>query len=221
EVVNLFHGGKYHLYTFRRFEDVRLVFAPEFPMAAFDGYADNFEFPRYGFDAGFLRVYRNDAPVETPDALPWAATPAHDGDLVFVSGNPGGTERVQTIEQLALQRDVVLPLSIVHLAELRGTLLQFASGSPELFRITRARIRTGESGLRALSGRRAGLADPATFERKRAEDAELRAAVKKDPAKEARFGPAWTGIGQAVQAERELLRRFQLAETKSGMPGDL
>jgi hypothetical protein len=220
EVVNLFHGGKYHLYTYRRFQDVRLVFAPEFPMAAFGGYADNFEFPRYGFDVGFLRLYENDAPVATPDALAWAAIPAREGDLVFVAGNPGGTERVQTIEQLALQRDVILPWMLVQLAELRGTLLQFSSGSPELLRISRARIRTVENGLKALGGRRDWLADPANFERKRAEDAELRAAVKKDPAKEERFGGAWTGIAQAVEAERELFIRHQLAERRV-IPSDL
>ena len=221
DVVDLFHGGRYHLYTYRRFQDVRLVFAPEFPMAAFGGYADNFEFPRYGFDVGFLRVYDSDAPVETPDALPWASTPAREGDLVFAAGNPGGTERVQTIEQLALQRDVVLPWVLVRLAELRGTLVQFSGGSPELFRISRARIRTVENALKARAGRREWLANPANFERKRSEDAELRAAVKKDPAKEARFGGAWAGIAQAVQADREMFARYQLAESKSGIPSDL
>jgi hypothetical protein len=221
DVVDLFHGGKYHLYTYRRFQDVRLVFAPEFPMAVFGGYADNFEFPRYGFDVGFLRVYENDAPVDTPDALPWAASPVREGDLVFAAGNPGGTERVQTIEQLALQRDVVLPWLLVRQAELRGTLLQFSGGSPELLRISRARIRTVENGLKALGGRRAWLAEPANFERKRTDDAELRAAVKKDPAKEIRFGGAWAGIAQAVQAERELFVRYELAESKSGIPSDL
>ena len=221
DVVNLFHGGKYHLYTYRRFQDVRLVFAPEFPMAAFGGYADNFEFPRYGFDVAFLRVYRSDAPVQTPDALQWSATPVREGDLVFVPGNPGGTERVSTIEQLSLERDVVLPWILVRAGQLRGTLLQFSSENPELFRISRARIRTVENGLKALGGRRAWLADPANFERKRSEDAELRAAVKKDPAKEARFGPAWKGIADAVQAERELFVRYELAETKSAIPSDL
>ena len=221
DVVNLFHGGKYHLYTYRRFQDVRLVFAPEFPMAAFGGYADNFEFPRYGFDVAFLRVYRSDAPVQTPDALQWSATPVREGDLVFVPGNPGGTERVSTVEQLSLERDVVLPWILVRAGQLRGTLLQFSSENPELFRISRARIRTVENGLKALGGRRAWLADPANFERKRAEDAELRAAVKKDPAKEARFGPAWKGIADAVQAERELFVRYELAETKSAIPSDL
>ncbi len=221
DVVNLFHGGKYHLYTYRRFQDVRLVFAPEFPMAAFGGYADNFEFPRYGYDVSFLRVYRNDATVQTPDALRWSAAPVKEGDLVFVAGNPGGTERVSTMEQLALERDVLLPWILVRSAQLRGTLLQFSSENPELFRISRARIRTVENGLKALGGRRDWLADPANFERKRAEDAELRAAVKKDPAKEARFGPAWSGIEKAVQAERELFVRYQLAESKSGIPSDL
>ena len=221
EVVNLFHGGKYHLYRYRRFQDVRLVLAPEFPMAAFGGYADNFEFPRYGFDVGFVRVYENDTPVETPDALRWASAPAAEGDLVFVPGNPGGTERVSTVEQLGLQRDVVLPWVLVRLAELRGTLLQFSGGSPENFRISRARIRTVENSLKALGGRRAWLADPANFDRKRVEDAELRAAVRKDPAKEARFGAAWTGIAQAMQAERELFVRHALAESRSGVPSDL
>jgi hypothetical protein len=190
-------------------------------MAAFGGYADNFEFPRYGYDVSFLRVYRNDATVQTPDALRWSAAPVKEGDLVFVAGNPGGTERVSTVEQLALERDVLLPWILVRSAQLRGTLLQFSSENPELFRISRARIRTVENGLKALGGRRDWLADPANFERKRAEDAELRAAVKKDPAKEARFGPAWSGIEKAVQAERELFVRYQLAESKSGIPSDL
>ena len=219
DVVNLFHGGKYHLYTYRRFQDVRLAFAPEFPMAAFGGYADNFEFPRYGFDVGFLRIYENGAPVQTPDALPWAMTPAREGDLVFVSGNPGGTERVVTIEQLALQRDVVLPRQLIWLGELRGTLLEFAKGQPP--RMTRARIRSVENALKALSGRHAWLADPANFERKRAEDAELRAAIRADPAKEARFGGAWTGIAEAVRSERALFERYALEEKSAGFGSDL
>jgi len=221
EVVNLFHGGKYHLYTYRRFQDVRLAFAPEFPMAAFGGYADNFEFPRWGFDVGFLRVYEDGAPVSTPDALPWATAPAKEGDLVFVAGNPGGTERVQTIEQLAFQRDVALPWRLVRLSELRGTLLQFAAGSPELWRISRAHIRTVENGLKSLGGRQAWLADPANFERKRAEDAELRTAVKADPAKEAKFGPAWSGIADAVKADRALFVRNQTLEAGVGNISDL
>jgi hypothetical protein len=220
-VVTLFHGGKYHLYTYRRFQDVRLVMAPEFPMAMFGGYPDNFNFPRYGFDIGLLRVYENDKPVDTPDALPWARTPAKEGDLVFVAGNPGGTERVQTVEQLAFQRDVALPWQLVRLAELRGVMLQFAQGNPELYRITRAHIRSVENRLKALTGRHEYLADPVAFERKRAEDSALRAAVKADPAKAAKYGLAWDGIARAVEAERPLFARYRLVEAGEAFDSEL
>jgi hypothetical protein len=221
EVVTLFHGGKYHLYTYRRFQDVRLVAAPEFPMAAFGGYPDNFNFPRYGFDVGFLRLYENDKPVSTPDALPWATTPAREGDLTFVAGNPGGTERVQTVEQLVFQRDVALPRAMVRLSELRGVLLQLTQGNPDLWRGARARIRTVENGLKALTGRQAFLADPAAFERKRAEDATLRSAVRADPAKEAKYGPAWQAIARAVEAERRIAPRLLLEEKGEGSGSEL
>ena len=220
DVVTLFHGGKYHLYKYRRFQDVRLAAAPEFPMAAFGGYPDNFNFPRYGFDVAFVRVYDNGQPAVTPDALPWAKTPAKEGDLTFVAGSPGGTERVQTVEQLAYQRDVNLPRAMVRLSELRGTLLQFAQGNPDLWRTTRARIRTVENGLKALTGRQAWLADPAAFERKRTEDTALRSAVKADPAKEAKYGQAWDAIARAVTAERRLSPRFQLEEQAQGFGSD-
>ena len=220
DVVTLFHGGKYHLYKYRRFQDVRLAAAPEFPMAAFGGYPDNFNFPRYGFDVAFVRVYDNGQPAVTPDALPWAKTPAKEGDLTFVAGSPGGTERVQTVEQLAYQRDVNLPRAMVRLSELRGTLLQFTQGNPDLWRTTRARIRTVENGLKGLTGRQAWLADPAAFERKRTEDTALRSAVKADPAKEAKYGQAWDAIARAVTAERRLSPRFQLEEQAQGFGSD-
>jgi Peptidase S46 len=221
DVVTLFHGGKYNLYAYRRFQDVRLVFAPEFPMAAFGGYPDNFNFPRYGFDIGFLRVYENDKAVRTPDALPWAKTSAQEGDLVFVAGNPGGTERVQTVEQLAFQRDVALPWTLVRLAELRGVMLEFSKGNPELYRVTRAHIRSVENALKGLGGRQAYLADPVAFEKKRSEDAALRAAVKTDPARSAKYGAAWDGIARAVDAERTLFPRYRLEEAGEGFQSEL
>jgi hypothetical protein len=221
DVVTLFHGGRYQLYTYRRYQDVRLVFAPEFPMAAFGGYPDNFNFPRYGFDVAFLRVYDGGSPAATPDALSWARAPVKEDDLVFVAGHPGGTERVQTVEQLAFQRDVALPWTLLRLAELRGVLLEFARGNPELYRITRARIRTVENSLKALRGRHAFLADPGAFERKRAEDAALRAAVQADPARTARYGGAWDAISQAVAAERRLWATYRLLEAGEAYGSEL
>ncbi|HMK72504.1 MAG TPA: S46 family peptidase, partial [Myxococcaceae bacterium] len=221
DVVTLFHGGRYQLYRYRRYQDVRLVFAPEFPMAAFGGYPDNFNFPRYGFDVAFLRVYDTDAPASTPDALRWAKKPVAEGDLVFVAGNPGGTQRVQTVEQLAFQRDVALPWTLLRLAELRGVLLEFSRGNPELYRITRARIRTVENALKALRGRFEYLADPAAFERKRAEDAALRAKVQADPALRARFGAAWEGIAAALAAERRLHADLRMMEASDAFSSEL
>ena len=209
--MTLFHGGAYHLYRYRRFQDVRLVFAPEFPMAAFGGDPDNFNFPRYGFDAAFLRVYEGGKPAKTPDYLRWAKEGVKEGELVFVPGNPGGTERVQTVEQLAFQRDVALPYLTLMNAELRGILLEFQSASPERFRYTRARVRSVENGLKALRGRHASLADPAFFEGKRREDQALREKIGADAKLEAKYGGAWEGISQAVRAQRRLFRDFRLA----------
>jgi hypothetical protein len=221
DVVTLFHGGRYSLYKYRRYQDVRLVFAPEFPMAAFGGDPDNFNFPRYGFDIGFLRVYDGDAPASTPDALHWARVPAVEGDLVFVAGNPGGTERVQTVEQLTFQRDVALPWAMLRLAELRGVLLEFAKGNPELFRITRARIRTVENSLKALRGRHAYLADPAAFAKKRAEDEALRAKVAADPVKAAKYVEAWPALSGALATERRLYAEYRLLEAAEGFSSEL
>jgi hypothetical protein len=221
DVVTLFHGGRYTLYKYRRYQDVRLVFAPEFPMAAFGGDPDNFNFPRYGFDVGFLRVYDGDAPASTPDALRWAKVPAVEGDLVFVAGNPGGTERVQTVEQLAFQRDVALPWAMLRLAELRGVLLEFAKGNPELFRITRARIRSVENALKALRGRHGYLADPSAFAKKRAEDETLRAKVAADPVKAAKYGEAWAALSSALAAERHLYAEYRLLEATEGFSSEL
>lgn len=221
DLVTLFHGGKYHLYKYRRYQDLRLAFAPEFPMAAFGGYPDNFNFPRYGFDGALLRIYDGGAPLATPEHLRFSTEGAKEGDLVFVAGNPGGTERVQTVPQLAFQRDVVLPNRIAYLSELRGLMLLFQKGSADLFRVTRAPLRSVENELKSLRGRHAYLADPALFAGKEAEDRELREKVEADPKLEARFGGAWQGIAAATQAHRRIYTRYRLLEKGEGFETEL
>jgi hypothetical protein len=221
DVVTLFHGGAYHLYRYRRFQDVRLVFAPEFTMAAFGGDPDNFNFPRYAFDVAFLRVFDGGSPALTPEHLPWAKEPVKEGDLVFVPGHPGGTERVQTVEQLELQRDVVLPYFLLTFAELRGVLLEFQAGSPERHRTTRARLRRVENVLKAMRGRHQWLGDPAFFAAKKEQDQALRRKVRGDPALEARFGGAFEGISQAVAAQRALHLEYRLLEGADGFRSEL
>ena len=132
QVVRLYQGGQYKLYKYRKYSDVRLVFSPGFQAAFFGGDPDNFNFPRYDLDSAFLRLYENGKPALTPDHLVWNAAPPKDGDPVFVAGNPGGTDRQLTVDQLEMQRDLTIPQTLlVNMAELRGRLIQFGEASPD------------------------------------------------------------------------------------------
>jgi hypothetical protein len=216
DVVTLFDGAKYQLYKYRRFQDVRLVFAPEFSMAAFGGDADNFNFPRYGFDAAFLRVWDGGKPLPTPVFLPWAKEPAKEGDLVFISGHPGGTERQATVAQLEFQRDVALPFTLLHLAELRGALREYASGDAERWRTTRAPLRSVENTLKSLRGRHQALADPGLLARFRQREAELRAKAEGPEA-----ARAWDEIAASLASYRAFLPQYRLLEQELAFPSEL
>src|SRR6267142_3935543 len=109
DVVTLFQGGQYHLYQFKKYTDVRLVFAPEKDIAFFGGDPDNFEYPRYDLDVCFFRVYENGQPVKLEHFLSWSASGAGDNELVFVSGHPGRTSRLNTVTHLEYIRDIVMP----------------------------------------------------------------------------------------------------------------
>ncbi|MBM7119210.1 S46 family peptidase [Archangium primigenium] len=214
DVVTLFNGGRYQLYKYRRFQDVRLVFAPEFSMAAFGGDADNFNFPRYGFDAAFLRVW--DAagqPLQTEHWLPWAKQGAKEGDLVFVSGHPGGTERQRTVAELEFQRDVALPYHLLYLAEERGMLREYAASSAERWRTTRSPLRGVENGLKALRGRHQALAEPGLLADKRAAEAALREQPGVDE--------ALTATARALDTWRPLFAAHRLKEGGDGFPSEL
>ena len=126
QVVSLYRGGQFKLYTFRKYSDVRLAWAPEDRAATFGGDLDNFSFPRFAIDAAFIRLYEDDKPVETPIHFTWNADKPTEGEAVFVSGNPGATQRLLTMEQLATIRDVVLPLDQLIASELRGRLIRYS-----------------------------------------------------------------------------------------------
>ncbi|WNG33498.1 S46 family peptidase [Archangium violaceum] len=221
DVVTLFNGGKYQLYKYRRFQDVRLAFAPEFSMAAFGGDPDNFNFPRFGLDAAFLRVWdANGQPLKTEDYLPWAKDGAKEGDLVFVSGHPGATDRQSTVAQLEFERDVSLPFSLLYMAERRGLLREYASSSPERFRTTRAKLRSVENALKGLRGRHQALAEPSLLASKRKAEAELRAKVAADPKLKEHAG-AWDAIAHALDAYRPLVAEYRLEEVGYGFASEL
>ncbi|MFZ5445479.1 MAG: S46 family peptidase [Myxococcota bacterium] len=215
DVVTLFHGARFHLYTYRRLQDLRVVFAPEFQMAAFGGDPDNFNFPRYGLDVAFLRVYVDGKPASTPERLRWAKKSAKEGDVVFVSGHPGGTERALTVAQYEFLRDVSLPWNIGALAELRGRLDEWAKQSPERERVVKSKLRAVENSLKALRGRREALVAPGFLEGKRAAEAELRANAPEHTR------AAWDEIAAALGVQRALYVDYLMREGAQAFQSDL
>src|SRR5689334_3689476 len=131
DVVTLYQGGQYNLYRYKKYTDVRLVFAPEFKVAFFGGDPDNFEFPRYDLDICLFRVYENGKPAKIDDYLSWSAKGTSEGDLVFVSGNPASTNRMYTMAALKFVRDVRLPLTLEHLYRMEISLQQYRNGGEE------------------------------------------------------------------------------------------
>ena len=162
DVVTLYKGGRHDLYTYRRYQDVRLSFAPEHAIAFFGGDPDNFNFPRYDLDAAFVRVYVDGKPLVTKDFLPFAKSPAKAGDLTFVSGHPGHTSREYTVAELAFERDFMLPRRLMRGAELRGLLTEFSTRGAEQKRIAENDLFGVENGFKARFGRHLSLVD-ATF----------------------------------------------------------
>lgn len=215
DVVVLFHGAKFHLYEYRRLQDVRVVFAPEFQMAAFGGDPDNFNFPRFGFDAAFLRVYVDGQPAKTPAALKWAKRSAKENDVVFVSGHPGGTERSLTVAQYEFLRDVSLPWNLLMLSELRGRLDEWMKQSPERERVTKSRLRAVENSLKAMRGRREFLVSPGFLDGKRTAEASLRDQAPPHTK------PAWDAIARAMAAQRTLYVDYVLREGAQAFQSDL
>jgi hypothetical protein len=219
DVVTLYQGGLYHLYTYRRFQDVRLVFAPEFEIAFFGGDPDNFNFPRYDLDVAFLRVYEDGKPARMRNWFRWSAHGAAAGELTFVSGHPGGTDRALTVAQLQYQRDVALPGRLFDLAELRGLLTGFQLLGPEQTRISTARLFYVENSYKASRGRLEALQDPEFFQSKVAAENALRAAIAGDPERARTVPPAYDAIEGAQKRLREI--RKELNALELGFDGDL
>jgi hypothetical protein len=208
DVVSLYHGGVYDLYRYKRYSDVRLVFAPEFAVAQFGGDPDNFNFPRYDYDVGLLRAYENGQPAANADYLKWSANGSKAGDLVFVSGNPGGTSRELTVAQLAFERDKVYPFEMPELAEYRGQLEQFVTRGTEQAREANETLFFIENDFKASFGQQLALLDPQFFGLKVRAEQRLRAAVAANPKLAAADGSAWDDIAKIQVLRAQLLPRY-------------
>ena len=182
DVVTLFGGAKYHLYRYKKFTDVRLVWAPETAAAFFGGDADNFEYPRYNLDATIMRVYEDGKPAKLDNFLRWNTAGVSDGELVFVSGNPGRTQRIFTVDALKFLRDSRLPYVLDYLRRKEIMLQQFGLDGAEATRRGRDDLFGIQNGRKAYTGMLAGLQDPNTIATKQLRENKLLDAIKSDPA---------------------------------------
>lgn len=208
QVVTLYGGGQYKLYTYRKYSDVRIVWAPEAAASTFGGDPDNYNFPRYALDGSFLRAYENGQPVATPQHLRWTAREPVEGETIFVTGNPGSTQRLLTQSQFAYQREVNLPITLATLSEFRGRLISAMKVSPDRAREGEQELNGTENNLKRAIGRTKALGDPAFS----AMLASNEAALKAKSAGNATIGDPWGEIDRAVAAQRALDLEYRFAE---------
>src|SRR6516225_3046500 len=216
QVVSLYQGGQYKLYKYRKYSDVRLVFAPEFSISFFGGDPDNFNFPRFCLDSAFVRLYENGKPAQMADHLRWRRTAPAAGELVFVAGNPGSTSRLDTRSQLEMQRDWEIPIRQLVRAELRGRLSQYSQIGPEQKRTAGDLLFFLENSFKAFYGRERALLDPAFFSRLAAEKNELSARVTGNPQLAAEIGDPWKQIDAAIGSYQQIFLAHDFLEARAG-----
>jgi hypothetical protein len=219
DVVTLYQGGEYWLYRYRKYTDVRLVFAPEEQAAFFGGDPDNFTYPRHDVDMALFRVYDNGKPLDTRDYLKWNPQGAKDEELVFVAGHPGSTSRMDTLAQLEVERDVTTPSLLKMLKHRIAVLRRYSALGPEQAREAGSDIFGMANGLKAYEGRLKGLLDKNVWETKRKEEEAFRAAVMANPQRQAAYGGAWEQIAQAEKKAATRLKERWFHSTGSELLG--
>ena len=220
EAVNLYQGGQYFLYKYKRYNDVRIVFAPHDAIAAFGGDPDNFNFPRWSLDFSLMRVYEDNQPAKTPDYLRWRNEGPKAGEPVFVPGHPGTTNRLWTTSQLKFQRDVNIPAVIGRYTELRGRLIQWSKTGEEPLRLAQESLLGYENSLKVYRGLNRALLDDALLTTKSQQEQSLRQKVSAD-AKLAPLADGWTQIDKAQQRYRQIYYRYAYLEMAHGFQGKL
>jgi hypothetical protein len=211
EVVTLYQGGQYHLYRYRRYTDVRLVFAPEQAIAYFGGDADNFEYPRYNLDCCFFRIYENNKPLAAEHFLTWSDKGAAAEELVFVVGHPGRTQRLFTNAHLEFLRDVELPWALAKSWREEMKLAAFAGRSAENARVALEDAQGIANGRKARTGLIEGLQDPTVMAAKKSDEDRMRTAIAAKP-ELASLGAAWDRVAAAQAVHRTIYERRQLLE---------
>jgi hypothetical protein len=210
DVVTLYQGGRYSLYRYKKYTDVRLVFAPEFQAAFFGGDPDNFEFPRFNIDMALVRVYENDQPVRPESYFKWSTKGVKEGELVFVTGHPGSTQRLNTVAHLESLRDVSVPLVIRMMERREAVLKKYMAMGEEQTRRAQTELNGVQNALKVYRGQLKGLQDRAVITSKQAAETRLASAVRGDARRQQAYGGAWEAIagGRRALATFERDRRF-------------
>lgn len=218
DVVILYAGGMYNLYKYKKYTDVRLVFAPEFSAAFFGGQPDNFEYPRYDLDITFFRVYENGKPANLGNNyLKFSHGGVRDNELIFVSGNPGSTARLDTMSQLAFLRDTAYPGYLKYLHRMDNVLTNWSKESPENARRAQENIFGIENSVKALTGYLGGLKDEKLMAKKESDEEALKQYVDSDSKRKAEYGNPWATIDTAQQKYAEFYTPFALLESPTGL----
>ncbi len=206
DVVELYQGGEYWLYRYKKYTDIRLVMAPEQEAAFYGGDPDNFTYPRFDIDMAFFRVYENDRPVHPANFFKWSKAGAKDGELVFVTGHPGSTDRLKTARQLEYERDQHLPDYLKLLHSRRAAFYKYSELSAESARQAKDRIFSFENSIKAITGELEGLQSPKLMDRLQKNEKDVRNAVAAKPELAADYGEAWSRIATATD---ELSKRHK------------
>ena len=216
DVITLYQGGQYNLYRYKKYTDVRLVFVPEFQAAFFGGDPDNFNFPRFNIDMALVRVYENNEPVHPESFFKWSKTGVKDGDLVFVSGNPGSTARLNTVAHLEELRDTSIPI-ILRLLERREAMLKkYMALGAEQTRQAQNELNSIQNSLKVYRGQLAGLKDKALMDRKLKDEQALRKSIAANPERQKKYGDAWDAIAKAHQTLPTYIRERRIFDQAAG-----
>ena len=210
DVVTLYQGGRYNLYRYKKYTDVRLVFAPEFQAAFFGGDPDNFEYPRFNVDMGLVRAYENGRPARPDSYLRFSKEGTKEGDLVFVTGHPGSTQRLNTVSHVEALRDTSIPLVIRMLERREALLKKYMAMGEEQTRRAQNELNSTQNSLKVYRGQLGGLKDPTLISYKQKSEDTLRKAVMSNPQRQKDYGDAWDAIakGRRDLAAYERDRRF-------------
>jgi hypothetical protein len=221
DVVTLYQGGKFSLYTYKKYTDVRLVFAPEFDIAFFGGDPDNFEYPRFDLDVCFFRAYEDGKPAKPKHFLKWSANGSKEGDLTFVAGHPGRTSRLFTMAHLAYLRDRSFPLVLDLLHSREAFLLEYSKRGEEQARQAKEELFSIQNSRKAREGGLKALKDEGVLARKRSAEEALRSRIRADESKQTAFGGAWDKLAEVQKIADSIRLEYGVLEAGYALESSL